>query len=96
MRLATGCQQSTSAASASSAKASGKEVRLLNVSYDATREFYQEFNESFAEYWKSRTGDVVTVEQSHGGSGKQALSVIAGLEADVVTLGVEPRYRRDC
>jgi sulfate/thiosulfate transport system substrate-binding protein len=92
--LATGCQQSTTAATNSSSSEAadkpGKEVRLLNVSYDPTREFYQEFNESFAEYWKSRTGDIVSIEQSHGGSGKQALSVIAGLEADVVTLGVEP------
>jgi sulfate transport system substrate-binding protein len=65
-----------------------KEVTLLNVSYDPTRELYQDFNKSFADYWKAKTGDVVTVKQSHGGSGKQARSVIDGLEADVVTLAL--------
>lgn len=67
---------------------SGKEITLLNVSYDPTREFYQEFNQSFADYWKSQSGDIVKVEQSHGGSGKQARAVIDGLEADVVTLAL--------
>jgi sulfate/thiosulfate-binding protein len=61
---------------------------LLNVSYDPTREFYQEYNVAFAKYWKAKTGDDVTVNQSHGGSGKQAQLVIAGLEADVVTLAL--------
>jgi sulfate/thiosulfate-binding protein len=61
---------------------------LLNVSYDPTREFYDDFNKAFAAYWKGRTGDVVSVKQSHGGSGKQARSVIEGLEADVVTLAL--------
>jgi sulfate transport system substrate-binding protein len=65
-----------------------KEVTLLNVSYDPTREFYQEFNAAFAKYWKEKTGTEVTVRQSHGGSGKQARSVIDGLEADVVTLAL--------
>ncbi|HND54367.1 MAG TPA: sulfate ABC transporter substrate-binding protein, partial [Pirellulaceae bacterium] len=60
----------------------------LNVSYDPTREFYQEFNESFAAYWKQKEGQTVTVEQSHGGSGKQARAVIDGLAADVVTLAL--------
>src|SRR3981189_262537 len=59
-------------------------VKLLNVSYDPTREFYEEYNKAFAAYWKSKTGDNVIVNQSHGGSGKQARSVIDGLEADVV------------
>ena len=68
--------------------ASAKDVTLLNVSYDPTRELYQDFNKSFAAYWKAKTGDVVTVKQSHGGSGKQARSVIDGLEADVVTLAL--------
>ena len=68
--------------------ASGKEVNLLNVSYDPTRELYQDYNAAFAKYWKTKTGDDVTVAQSHGGSGKQALSVINGLEADVVTLAL--------
>ena len=61
-------------------------VKLLNVSYDVTREFYQELNPAFAADWKAKTGDVVTVSQSHGGSSKQAQSVAGGLEADVVTM----------
>jgi sulfate transport system substrate-binding protein len=63
-------------------------VTLLNVSYDPTRELYEEYNTAFAAYWKSKTGDTVSVKQSHGGSGKQARSVIDGLEADVVTLAL--------
>jgi sulfate/thiosulfate-binding protein len=63
-------------------------VELLNVSYDPTRELYQDVNQAFARQWKQRTGQTVTVRQSHGGSGKQARSVIDGLEADVVTLGL--------
>jgi sulfate transport system substrate-binding protein len=70
------------------AVASGKNIRLLNVSYDPTRELYREYNAAFARYWKARTGDVVTVQQSHGGSGKQARSVIEGQQADVVTLAL--------
>ena len=68
--------------------AAAKDITLLNVSYDPTRELYQDFNKSFAAYWKAKTGDTVTVRQSHGGSGKQARSVIDGLEADVVTLAL--------
>jgi sulfate/thiosulfate transport system substrate-binding protein len=68
--------------------AQAKDVTLLNVSYDPTRELYQDFNKAFATYWKGKTGDIVTVKQSHGGSGKQARSVIDGLEADVVTLAL--------
>ena len=68
--------------------AQAKDVTLLNVSYDPTRELYQDFNKAFAAYWKGKTGDTVTIKQSHGGSGKQARSVIDGLEADVVTLGL--------
>jgi sulfate/thiosulfate-binding protein len=64
------------------------ETALLNVSYDSTRELYQDFNASFAGYWKSKTGQSVTINQSHGGSGKQARAVIDGLEADVVTLAL--------
>ncbi len=63
-------------------------ITLLNVSYDPTRELYQDYNQAFATYWKARTGDTVTVRQSHGGSGKQARSVIDGLPADVVTLAL--------
>jgi sulfate/thiosulfate transport system substrate-binding protein len=65
-----------------------KNITLLNVSYDPTRELYQNFNAAFAKYWQAKTGDIVTVNQSHGGSGKQARSVIDGLEADVVTLAL--------
>ena len=61
---------------------------LLNVSYDPTREFYQEFNKAFAEHWKKNTGEDVTIQMSHGGSGKQARAVIDGLDADVVTLAL--------
>ncbi|UUZ55251.1 sulfate ABC transporter substrate-binding protein [Massilia sp. H-1] len=64
------------------------DVTLLNVSYDPTRELYQDFNTAFAKSWKAKTGDNVTVKQSHGGSGKQARTVIDGLEADVVTLAL--------
>ena len=64
------------------------QVSLLNVSYDPTRELYQEFNAAFAKYWQAKTGEKVTVRQSHGGSGKQARSVIDGLQADVVTLAL--------
>ena len=63
-------------------------VTLLNVSYDPTRELYSEFNSAFAKYWKTKTGQDVSIKQSHGGSGKQARSVIDGLEADVVTLAL--------
>jgi sulfate/thiosulfate transport system substrate-binding protein len=70
------------------AGASAKSIELLNVSYDPTREFYVEFNQAFAAHWKAKTGDDVTVKQSHGGSGKQARSVIDGLRADVVTLAL--------
>ena len=61
---------------------------FLNVSYDATREFYDEFNQSFGAYWKQRTGNTVKFKQSHGGSGKQARSVVDGLKGDVVTLAL--------
>jgi sulfate transport system substrate-binding protein len=63
-------------------------VTLLNVSYDPTRELYVEFNQAFARYWKGKAGQDVTVKQSHGGSGKQARSIIDGLDADIATLGL--------
>ncbi len=63
-------------------------AELLNVSYDPTREFYEAFNQAFGAYWKEKTGETISVNQSHGGSGKQARSVIDGLEADVVTLAL--------
>lgn len=64
-------------------------VQLINVSYDPTRELYEAYNQMFAEHWKEQTGQEVEVTQSHGGSGKQALEVANGLEADVVTLALE-------
>ncbi len=70
------------------AQSRGQEVQLLNVSYDPTREFYAEFNGAFAKYWKETKNQNVTIKQSHGGSGKQARSVIDGLEADVVSLAL--------
>ena len=73
-------------AGATLAASAQQAVTLLNVSYDPTRELYAEFNASFVKYWKAKTGQDVTIKQSHGGSGKQARAVIDGLEADVVTL----------
>lgn len=70
------------------ASAGAKEIKLLNVSYDPTRELYTEYNAAFAKYWQAKSGDSVNISQSHGGSGKQAQSVINGLEADVVTLAL--------
>jgi sulfate/thiosulfate transport system substrate-binding protein len=70
------------------ATVAAREITLLNVSYDPTREFYQEFNAAFAKYWKAKTGDTVVIQQSHGGAGKQARAVIDGLRADVVTLAL--------
>ena len=75
-------------ASSLAAVAGAKEIKLLNVSYDPTRELYQEYNAAFTKYWKAKTGNDVVISQSHGGSGKQAQSVINGLEADVVTLAL--------
>ena len=63
-------------------------VELLNVSYDPTRELYQEYNKAFARHWKATTGEEITIQQSHGGSGKQARAIIDGLEADVATLAL--------
>lgn len=81
----------TLAAAAIAASALGRvhaDVTLLNVSYDPTRELYQDFNAAFAKTWQAKNGQKLTVNQSHGGSGKQARSVIDGLEADVVTLAL--------
>ncbi|MDT4331663.1 sulfate ABC transporter substrate-binding protein [Methylomonas sp. MED-D] len=74
--------------SAAASKTFAADVTLLNVSYDPTREFYKEYNQAFAKYWKGKAGDNVTVNQSHGGGGKQARAVLDGLEADVVTLAI--------
>ena len=79
--ILTGC-------GSSGGSGAGASVELLNVSYDPTRELYQDFNTAFAKYWKEKSGQEVTVRQSHGGSGKQARGVIDGLEADVVTLAL--------
>ena len=88
------CSGNTSPATSGSAAAdhgsapAAKEVTLLNVSYDPTRELYSAVNAAFTRQWEARTGQQVKIEQSHGGSGKQARAVIDGLEADVVTLGL--------
>ena len=76
------------ALAAAAGLAAAKDIALLNVSYDPTRELYRDYNAAFAKFWQSKTGDMVTVKQSHGGSGKQARSVIDGLEADVTTLAL--------
>lgn len=68
--------------------ATAKDIKLLNVSYDPTRELYTEYNAAFAKHWQAKTGDKVVIQQSHGGSSKQARSVIDGLSADVVTLAL--------
>src|ERR1051325_9229823 len=70
------------------AGAPAKDIKLLNVSYDPTRELYQDVNTAFAKQWKEKNGDTLNIEQSNGGSGKQARAVIDGLEADVVTLAL--------
>ncbi len=68
--------------------AAAKDISLLNVSYDPTRELYQDFNAAFSKFWLAKTGDKVTVKASHGGSGKQARAIIDGLDADVATLAL--------
>lgn len=82
-----GCGNNTAAETSQAEEA--KEIEITNVSYDPTRELYAAYNELFTSYWKEKTGQQVTVVQSHGGSGKQALEVANGLEADVVTLALE-------
>jgi sulfate transport system substrate-binding protein len=90
--VAVGCGSPSNASPGSGTAASGggakPPVTLLNVSYDPTRELYEEFNAAFAEHWKKEHGQVVTINQSHGGAAKQARAVIDGLEADVVTLAL--------
>jgi len=88
LRRAVLLLSATAALGVASLPAAARDVALLNVSYDPTRELYADFNKAFAAHWKARTGDTVTVRQSHGGSGKQARSVIDGLDADVVTLAL--------
>ena len=74
--------------------AHAQDATLLNVSYDPTRELYQDVNAAFAAQWKAKTGRNVTIQQSHGGSGKQARAVIDGLDADVVTLALAYEDRK--
>ncbi len=85
----SGCGTSSSDKSATDKASSSEKITLTNVSYDPTRELYQAYNEIFAKHWKEKTGQDVEITQSHGGSGKQALEVANGLEADVVTLALE-------
>jgi sulfate transport system substrate-binding protein len=88
--ILTGCGGSAgSADSSGSESGSADTVEITNVSYDPTRELYEAYNELFSSYWEDKTGQKVTITQSHGGSGKQALEVANGLEADVVTLALE-------
>jgi sulfate transport system substrate-binding protein len=86
--VAAACSRDASSPSSETVDNKAKEIRLLNVSYDPTRELYTAVNAAFAKQWEAKTGQKVTIEQSHGGSGKQARAVIDGLEADVVTLGL--------
>lgn len=86
--LTTAAAIGTTALVTGQAQAAPKPITLLNVSYDPTRELYVEYNAAFARYWKSKTGQDVTIHQSHGGSGAQARSVIDGVDADVVTLAL--------
>jgi len=86
--LSAGCAGGADSSDQGGGEGAAPPVNLLNVSYDPTRELYQEFNTAFAAHWLAETGQTVTVEQSHGGSGSQARSVIDGLEADVVTLAL--------
>jgi len=80
-----GCSNSNSPTNGT---AGGKTLKLLNVSYDPTREFYADFNRAFGSYWKEKTGDTIEIDQSHGGSGKQARAVNDGLKADIVSLAL--------
>jgi sulfate transport system substrate-binding protein len=86
--IATGSALAAAPLVGGPAFAAGNALTLLNVSYDPTRELYKEINAAYASYWKGKTGQDVTINQSHGGSGKQARSVIDGLQADVVTLAL--------
>lgn len=84
-----GCSSESSSDSSADTASKSEKVTITNVSYDPTRELYASYNELFAEHWKEQTGQEVEITQSHGGSGKQALEVANGLEADVVTLALE-------
>lgn len=86
--ILTGCGGTEKSGDQTASAEKKNSVELLNVSYDPTRELYEEFNKEFAAHWKDETGQEVTIQQSHGGSGKQGRAVIDGLEADVVTLAL--------
>src|SRR5687768_597552 len=86
--LAAACSKRESPGAANGAAEAPASVELLNVSYDPTRELYEEFNAAFAKHWQETHKQSVTVRQSHGGSGKQARAVIDGLAADIVTLAL--------
>ena len=88
MGVFVGCGKQDAPSTSENATTNKPSVELLNVSYDPTRELYTKFNESFVNYWKEKTGQDVTINQSHGGSGAQAQSVIGGLDADIVTLAL--------
>jgi sulfate/thiosulfate transport system substrate-binding protein len=88
MKLTTRASLATVLAASALGTFAQKPVELLNVSYDPTRELYSEYNAVFAKHWKAKTGQDVTIKQSHGGSGKQARSIIDGLDADVATLAL--------
>ena len=91
LAVVLGCRSSSSSGTSGASGGSGagpKEIELLNVSYDPTRELYSEINEAFAKSWKAKTGQSIKINQSHGGSSKQARAVIDGLQADVVTLAL--------
>ena len=88
LAMLVGCGKSKENGGQESASAAKKTIELLNVSYDPTRELYDEFNTEFIAYWKEKTGQEVRIQQSHGGSGKQGRAVIDGLEADVLTLAL--------
>ncbi|MEY4736599.1 MAG: hypothetical protein RL302_918, partial [Pseudomonadota bacterium] len=86
--LARTAALATTLAAATLSATAQQAISLLNVSYDPTRELYVEFNAAFAKHWKAKTGQDVSIKQSHGGSGKQARSIIDGLDADVATLAL--------
>jgi sulfate transport system substrate-binding protein len=86
--LLAACKKDPSPSTAGKAEPAARELTLLNVSYDPTRELYAELNAAFIEHWKSKTGQTLKISQSHGGSGKQARAILDGLEADVATLAL--------
>ena len=95
MRFRTFRSLLATAAMAFAASTAHADVTLLNVSYDPTRELYQDFNAAFAKYWQAKSGEKVTIRQSHGGSGAQARSVIDGIDARRRHAGAGLRHRRD-